>query len=58
VPKVKEEAGPDGMTVDAQGYIWSARWGGWCLVRYTPQGVEERRIRFPGRPGIERDLRR
>ena len=47
VPKVEKEAGPDGMTVDAAGYIWSARWGGWCLVRYTPQGVEERRIRFP-----------
>ena len=35
------------MTVDAEGYIWSARWGGWSLVRYTPQGVEERRIHFP-----------
>lgn len=40
---------PDGMTVDAHGYIWSARWDGHCLVRYTPQGVEERRIRFPVR---------
>ncbi len=40
---------PDGMTVDADGFIWSARWDGHCLVRYTPQGVEERRIRFPVR---------
>ena len=40
---------PDGMTVDAHGFIWSARWDGHCLVRYTPQGVEERRIRFPVR---------
>ena len=43
------EGGPDGMTVDAEGYIWSARWGGSCLVRYTPEGVEERRIIFPAK---------
>jgi D-xylonolactonase len=35
------------MTVDAEGYVWSAMWGGWSLVRYTPQGAEERNIRFP-----------
>jgi sugar lactone lactonase YvrE len=46
--KVPEgEGGPDGMTVDAEGYVWSARWGGSRLVRYTPEGVEERRIAFP-----------
>ena len=44
-----EEGVPDGMTVDAAGYIWSATWDGWLLKRYTPQGVEERRIRFPAR---------
>ena len=44
-----EEGVPDGMTVDAEGYIWSATWDGWLLKRYTPQGVEERRIRFPAR---------
>jgi D-xylonolactonase len=27
---------PDGMTVDAQGYIWSARWDDSALYRYTP----------------------
>ena len=42
-----EEGIPDGMTVDAQGYVWSARWGGACLVRYAPDGTEERRISFP-----------
>jgi D-xylonolactonase len=42
-----EEGGTDGMTVDAEGYVWSARWGGWVLVRYNPQGIEDRRIRFP-----------
>lgn len=42
------EAGvPDGMTVDAAGNVWSARWGGACLVQYDPHGVELRRISFP-----------
>ena len=40
---------PDGMTVDAEGYVWSASWDSWSIIRYTPQGVEERRIRFPAR---------
>ena len=44
---VAEEGVPDGMTVDAAGHIWSARWDGWSLVRYSPQGIEEQRIRFP-----------
>lgn len=41
------DAVPDGMTVDADGYVWSARWDGGRLVRYTPDGVEERAIEFP-----------
>jgi len=40
---------PDGMTVDAEGFVWSARWDGGCLVRYRPDGTEERRIAFPAR---------
>lgn len=40
---------PDGMTVDSQGHVWSARWDGWALYRYGPDGREERRIAFPAR---------
>lgn len=43
------EGVPDGMTVDAKGYVWSARWDGAALYRYTPEGIEERRIDFPAR---------
>lgn len=40
---------PDGMTLDAEGYVWSARWDGWALYRYGPEGKEERRIAFPAK---------
>ena len=38
---------PDGMTVDAEGYVWSARWEGSCVIRHAPDGSEERRITLP-----------
>ncbi len=40
---------PDGMTVDAEGYVWSARWDGSSLVRHNPSGNEVLRIRFPAK---------
>lgn len=43
-----DEAGyPDGMTVDGEGFIWSARWGGSCVTRYDPAGKVERTVRLP-----------
>lgn len=45
---VQGEGVPDGLTVDAEGRVWSARWGGSCLVCYDPQdGREKQRIDFP-----------
>jgi D-xylonolactonase len=44
-----DDGDPDGMTVDAGGYVWTALWGSHAVVRYTPQGIEERRIRFPAK---------
>ncbi len=38
---------PDGLAVDAQGFVWSAVWGGRCIERYDPAGRLERRIELP-----------
>ena len=40
---------PDGLTVDAEGYVWSAQWDGSCLIRFAPDGTEDRRIAFPAK---------
>jgi sugar lactone lactonase YvrE len=42
-----EASVPDGLTVDSEGCIWSARWGGWRIIRYDPQGKKEREIALP-----------
>jgi len=38
---------PDGITVDAEGYIWCARWDGWRIVRYAPDGCIDAEIQLP-----------
>jgi len=45
---IPEDVGkPDGLTVDSQGFIWAAHWGGWRVTRYDPAGKLEREIRVP-----------
>ncbi|NNA49532.1 SMP-30/gluconolactonase/LRE family protein [Pseudomonas lactis] len=39
--------GPDGSAMDAEGYIWNARWDGSCLLRLTPLGEVDRIIELP-----------
>jgi xylono-1,5-lactonase len=38
---------PDGTTVDAEGCVWIAMWGGWEVRRYSPAGELLRTVRFP-----------
>jgi sugar lactone lactonase YvrE len=38
---------PDGLTVDSDGFVWSAFWGGWKVVRYNPEGNVDREYRLP-----------
>lgn len=39
---------PDGATVDAYGFIWSAQWSDACLIRVSPEGRIDARISLPG----------
>ena len=39
--KVPEGMGyPDGCTIDSDGKIWIAFWGGWCVARFCPETGE------------------
>lgn len=38
---------PDGMTVDADGFVWVAKWGGGRVERYDINGKLERTIELP-----------
>lgn len=38
---------PDGLTVDVEGNLWSAQWGGGCIICYSQAAREHCRITLP-----------
>ena len=38
---------PDGSTIDTDGCVWNCRWGGSCIVRFTPTGQVDQIIEMP-----------
>jgi sugar lactone lactonase YvrE len=38
---------PDGLTVDSEGGIWVAMWGGGAVLRFLPDGTLDERIELP-----------
>jgi sugar lactone lactonase YvrE len=45
----QDDGFPDGMTTDADGYIWTAVWFGGRLARFAPDGRLDREIHLPVR---------
>ena len=37
----------DGLTIDAEGFLWGGIYGGGRVVRYTPEGVEDVTVELP-----------
>ena len=38
---------PDGLTVDREGHVWSARWDGAAVVQHAPDGTVLKTFSFP-----------
>ncbi len=43
----EDEGIPDGMAVDREGHVWSARWDGYSIIHHAPDGTPLGKISFP-----------
>jgi D-xylono/L-arabinono-1,4-lactonase len=41
------EGVPDGLAIDAEGFVWCAQWFGGCVTRFDLDGNRERRVEIP-----------
>jgi len=42
-----DEGKPDGLTVDADGFVWLAHWGGSRVTRFAPDGAVDGILEIP-----------
>ena len=47
VDLIGRKYGPDGAVVDAAGNLWNARWGGYAVACYSPEGEEKQVLSLP-----------
>ena len=45
--KLEGRGHPDGATVDAEGYVWNARWEGGSVIRFAPDGSVDAVVVIP-----------
>lgn len=41
------QGSPDGAVIDSAGYMWNARYGGSCVIRFAPDGSIDRVVDLP-----------
>ena len=47
LPQDRSDGVPDGLTIDAEGFIWGAHWDGKKVTRYDPQGNAVLEVQLP-----------